>query len=124
MSRKLSEELDRDSQRILKFWHPNLNLDKIKITHGGIIAWFFARFFKAAAVTLGKTIHFAQEPDLRLLIHELKHIEQQEEIGTARFYAEYIIDWIRAGFKDGPTLPLEEPAYKIEREFLESNNLR
>lgn len=116
---------------ILQSWYPELDLDQVKITRGGMIAWFFGRFFKAAAVTIGRNIYFTKKSywhpgdcqdicGLSLLVHELKHVEQCEKMGVGHFILKYIWDWVAAGFRDGLYLPLEVPAYEIQKKFIKN----
>ncbi|MBI2450287.1 MAG: DUF4157 domain-containing protein [Candidatus Nealsonbacteria bacterium] len=115
------ERLDEKTQEILKPWYPDLDLNKVKLVRGGIVACFFAKFFNAGAVTIGRNIYFPNKSrqELWLFVHELKHVEQYEKLGVGRFLLKYIFDWARAGFKYSANLPLEAPAYKIQKEFLE-----
>lgn len=124
---KFSQEV----KEILKPWYPGLDLDKVKIVQGGAIAWFFAKFFDTAALAIGHTIYLTkksywrpEDPEniqgLSLLIHELWHIKQQEEMGVACFLLRYILEWVFSGFRYDIWLPLELPAHKIQREFLEA----
>lgn len=123
--------LNAKVKAILKNWYPELDLDEVKIVRGGVIAWFFGKFFNAAAVTVGRTIYLTEKSywkpsdpynvqGLSLLIHELWHVKQQKEAGTARWLSKYILDWIASGFRTIPFLPLELPAYEAQRKFLES----
>ena len=117
------EKLDEKMQATVRPWYPNLDLDKVKIVRGGIVPRFFTIFFHASGVTIGRTIYFPNKSrqELWLFVHELKHVEQYEKLGVARFLLKYIFDWVRAGCRYSEKLPLEAPAYKVQKEFLEKN---
>jgi hypothetical protein len=78
-----------------------------------------------AAITLGRTIYLrtpdAYDPHslagLALLAHELKHVEQYEQIGFFRFYYRYLRGYLSRGY--GEDIPIEAEAYAFERVVLE-----
>lgn len=141
------KRLPQEAKKILQEWYPDLNLEEIKLKENTLVGAVFAEVFSAAAITIGKTIHLTKyswldwqnpmKPDgLALLIHELKHIEQQKKMGALRFYFQYIVidfprcflvycwqkktlNFIKAlKAKYEWKLPLEEPAFAIGKEFL------
>lgn len=143
------KRLPREAKEILNKWYPDIDLDAVLIKKNTKLGNFFAKLFGAAAITVGKTIHltkysFFHEENptevagLALLIHELKHIEQQKEMGVFLFYFRYIFIYFPAVFLrycwKEKTLnikkalmaerewghPLETSAFEIEKKFLEN----
>ena len=76
------------------------------------------------AITLGHTIYLRRidnyEPHtaagLAFLAHELKHVEQFEREGVARFYSKYIWAYVFHGY--GESVPFEAEAYEFQRQVL------
>lgn len=71
-----------------------------------------ARFDVAGFQTpLGPIIHtridLASTEGQSLLAHEMVHAEQMKRLGRLRFYATYLAQWQRHGYRD---MPLEEEA--------------
>jgi hypothetical protein len=59
---------------------------------------------KKVAIVFGKTIHLCRTSkeeflnDTRWLRHELKHVEQYQRYGSARFVFLYLREWMKAGY--------------------------
>ena len=77
----------------------------------------------ADAITLGRFVRFRpgtlsdDAEGLELLAHELVHIQQQRQLGTAKFYELYVVAWL-AGLTSGQkpkdsyfNNPFEQEAY-------------
>jgi hypothetical protein len=94
--------------------------DRIRVVERSWLARLAALKMKAPAVALvlGKTIylHGMSRHDLvsnpRMLRHELKHVEQYQRLGTARFVVLYLWNWLRVGYYHNP---LEIEARQAEK---------
>jgi Domain of unknown function (DUF4157) len=72
------------------------------------------------AITLSRTIHFRMVDEydphtpagLALLAHEIKHVEQYEKDGLAKFYLKYLLAYVRHGY--GQLVPFEAEAYALQ----------
>lgn len=112
----------------LKPWFPNLDIEKVRLVHSGPMAWFVRNVLRQGAMTLSPFVFFGkhefdatQAGSLALLAHELKHVEQYQAMGHARFLWTYLRDRRRAGGYSRE-LPLEKEPYALQavvREALE-----
>jgi len=68
--------------------------DSIRIRIG--FPWWLRPFLRGGvdAITIGRRIYMNCE-DETLLRHELVHVRQIEDAGFIRFYARYVIEYIR-----------------------------
>jgi Domain of unknown function (DUF4157) len=92
---------------------PGADLESVRLHVGGPLTWYL-KLVKKSAITLGGHIWFVSEAkrdDIALLAHELVHVAQYREFGSAGFLARYLRDMARAGFRYSRRLPLEAPAY-------------
>jgi hypothetical protein len=72
-----------------------------------------------AAITIGHTIYFRDETQydphsdwgVGLLGHEVKHVEQFEQLGFFRFYWKYLMDYRKYGY--GDQIPFEKEGYAL-----------
>ena len=113
----------------LRPWFPDLDLGSVRLIEAWATRAFVKHVLQQGAMTIapfifyGKSSFDPKEPrSVALLAHELKHIEQYGEMGHLRFFARYLTDKARNGFKYSRDLPLERPAYALQAEVLE--NLR
>lgn len=66
------------------------------------------------ALTLGSHVFYRGEPPIpaSTLAHEGVHVAQWAEMGTARFLAVYLWEWVKLRGKPIWEHPLERPAYE------------
>jgi hypothetical protein len=120
-------KLDVASIEKLRPWFPDTPLDSVRIVTTGPVCWFVRRVLQQGAMTMAPFIFYGRdafdtvEPrGIALLAHELKHIEQYRQMGHLRFLARYLFDLARARFRYSRDLPLEAPAYLLQRQVREA----
>ena len=112
-------------RRVVALVYPGMNLDGVSFYEG---LPFYA-FFKPGAIVVGPKVYFRKGRldlcscnGIALVAHELFHIRQ----GAAGpgfwflrpYYLKYIWLFFRHGLARGKKHPLEEPAYKLQREVM------
>ena len=112
-------------RRVVAPVYPDMDLDGVRF-HEGLP---FYAFLGPGAITVGPNVYFRQgrfDPcscdGIALIVHELYHIRQGAD-GPGfwflrPFYLRYIWLWVRHGLARGRKHPLEEPAYKLQREVM------
>lgn len=87
--------------------HP-FDPDRVRLRHGAGANPAAAIALRVAdAVTMIDTIHFREPPpadfsaggNRLLFLHELTHAWQYQRLGAAGFYARYLREWARCGFR-------------------------
>lgn len=114
--------MDERVVRALKPWFPDLDFEKVRLVHKGLMSWFVRNVLRQGAMTIAPFIFFGKhgyDPDsprsIALLAHELRHIEQYREMGYVGFIYTYMRDRIRAG-EYRRDLPLEAGPYALQDE--------
>lgn len=59
------------------------------------------------------------QPSLRLLAHELVHVEQLERMGVLRYWTTYLVLLLRCGYREHP-MELDAIVRSAEPRFLDS----
>ena len=116
-------KIDDETAEKLRPWFSNLDIQSVKLVHGGPVCWFVRSVVKQGAMTVAPYVFYGKSSfdpsrvrSLALLAHELKHVEQYRERGHLGFLVKYLTDKARNGFKYSETLPLEQQAYELQRE--------
>jgi hypothetical protein len=101
---------------------PALDLTRVRVCPGASLPpnWLGPRVFRADGITFGNEIFvvaddpFANRRALRLLLHELVHVDQVRRLGGERAFAcAYGRGYVEGGsYRENP---LEREAYEIER---------
>jgi hypothetical protein len=113
--------IPEDVARTLAPHFPALDLATVRIVAGSSLPpnWLGPRVFRASAMTFGRTIFFVDaEPfrgpgAVRLLAHELVHVEQVRRLGGERAFAcAYGRGYVEGGSYRAN--PLEVEAYEVE----------
>ncbi|HLF77374.1 MAG TPA: DUF4157 domain-containing protein [Dehalococcoidia bacterium] len=111
----------------LQHWFPEMALDGVHVVTSGPVCWFVRNVQRQGAMTFAPFIFYGRDPfdpisprGIALLAHELKHVQQYRELGHFAFLATYLLDMVKARFKYSRDLPLEAPAYALQRQVRES----
>jgi hypothetical protein len=115
--------IDEATVNKLRPWFPDLDMSSVRLMHSGPACWFVRSVLKQGAMTFAPYVFYGRASfdassagSLALLAHELKHVEQYRQRGHAGFLLRYFIDKARNGFRYSEALPLEQPAYALQRE--------
>ena len=68
-----------------------------------------------AAITFNNVIVHAQPISMRVLFHELVHVEQYKQLKVAGFAQRYVRAFLRSGKYD--EIPLERHAYELDARY-------
>jgi hypothetical protein len=68
-----------------------------------------------AAITLDNVIVHAEPISMRVLFHELVHVEQYKQLKIAGFARLYVRSFLRTGKYD--EIPLEQHAYELDEQY-------
>jgi hypothetical protein len=108
----------------LQRWFPSADLTRANVVSSGFRARLTKRM-KRAGFTFGRTVLLGEgdyDPfsprGLALIAHELKHVLQYENKGTAKFVVRYLWDWGRLG-RYSKKIPFENEAYDLEEKVKE-----
>ena len=77
-------------------------------------------FWAGGMVIYPFVIFNMRNPPQKLFKHELEHCYQIRENGVFKFYASYVFNLLRHGYKNNP---YEIPAFKVEAEPLTENEM-
>lgn len=102
---------------LMRPFFDGLDLSAVRIVHPARIP---SARRSTSGLTLGSTIYLKLEPDptslraMRLVLHELVHVQQAEELGRSGFAREYGVGWARhLSYRQNP---LEAEAFDYEDE--------
>ena len=120
-------KLEADVITTLRPWFPDLAMDRVHIVNKGPVCWYVRNVARQGAMTISPFIFYGREhldpekpSSMALLAHELKHVEQYRAMGHIGFLASYLTDMAKVRFKYSRDLPLEAPAYALQREVREA----
>ena len=69
----------------------------------GLTAWVLRRTgFKGVTLPWGIRVLAEEQTNERLIRHEREHARQVEELGVVRFYATYLWQVVRYGYRNAP----------------------
>ncbi len=103
-----------DMVRRIVFLFPSLDLSRVRIVKNARLpANWFKQSKHTAGMTFGRTIYLKDGDsfdyeEIRLLIHELNHVEQMQGLGEFKFAACYGEQYKQYGYYN---MPLEKEAY-------------
>ena len=103
-----------DMVRRISFFFPSLDLSRVRIVkNAGLPANMLKRSKGTAGMTFGRTIYLRDGDSLdyeeiRLLLHELNHVEQMQRLGEFKFASRYGEQYKQYGYYN---MPLEKEAY-------------
>lgn len=107
---------------------PPPDLEQARLVDG-LPAWTRLAPIRVRAITLGRTIHLregidAESASTALLAHELCHVRQWRELGSARFLARYLGAYLRNRLRGMGRaeayrrIPLEEEAVRFAEDVM------
>lgn len=104
-------------------WFSQPTLESVRIVQNGPVCWFVRVVLRQSAMTVASYIFFgrsrydpARLASIALLAHEIKHVEQYQHYGHARFLLLYVWHLARNRFRYSRDLPLEAEAYPLQAE--------
>jgi hypothetical protein len=114
-----------------QFLDAGVSLASVRFHDSGLPS-VYLRLVKKRAMTLGGHIFFrdatltdqARQANWPLYAHELVHVGQYRQMGTARFVLAYMRDMAKARFRYSRALPLEAPAYERQHDAEKRLGLR
>jgi hypothetical protein len=122
--------IDDTTAEKLRPWFPDLDMQSVRLVHGGPVCWFVRSVISQGAMTFAPYVFYGESrfdpgdvESLALLAHELKHVQQYRERGHLGFLVKYFSDKARNGFKYSEDLPLEKEAFALQREVKEKLTL-
>lgn len=106
-----------DTMNRLRIFFPSLDLNRVRVVENAVLpANWFQNPGKVEAMTFGWNI-YSPESDLqykydgiKLLIHELNHVQQIRNLGETGFAALYGEEYLKYGYWN---MPLEREAYSF-----------
>ncbi len=127
------KRISLEAKKLLAPFFPTLNLDHIRFYQGGLrLGHLILLLNRATAITFGEKIFFARGmlddstiTGITLIVHELTHVRQYQEIGFLKFLYRYLRDYLQSRIKGKDhnsayyNVGFEQEAFDYEREIFE-----